>query len=368
MAWRETYGGGAGAWKCPVFLTYWAPNEVITVPETGVTLTFDPCPSPRYNVNNSSRHLPGGVPAPLSLSLIGSWHAELSRKWAVCVEIKEAVGQLEELPALCRVVDACCVGITWQARSIVWKEDVHRCCLGSGPGHTAYDARKLSLARPKESGWSIPLCCRMAPDLGLRIVRWPHALQTSMQALRAEGVPSLNPRPPWGSFATWVCSFSTTSLWCSFNSFFSDPYTAQCECQPVAILPSTPVHQLLPRGPQSYPRGLRPALPQSLFTQCKCQDQVQGDFGCRHEGEGVENLKLWRPAIINHLYWTSTPKGDPDVMKTEWQSKVNHGLDIHELDTPAFLYYAHPPLEGQTPNKGAAKTSWLTVCPSSQAF
>lgn len=70
---------------------------------------------------------------------------------------EEAVGQLEELPALCRVVVACCVGITWQARSIVWKEDVLWCCLGSGPGHTAYDARKLSLAGPKESGWSIPL-------------------------------------------------------------------------------------------------------------------------------------------------------------------------------------------------------------------
>lgn len=37
---------------------------------------------------------------------------------------EKAVGQMEELPALCRVVDACCVGITWQARSIVWREDV----------------------------------------------------------------------------------------------------------------------------------------------------------------------------------------------------------------------------------------------------
>lgn len=28
-----------------------------------------------------------------------------------------------------------------------------------------------------------------------------------------------------------------------------------CVCQPVAILPSTPVHQFLPRGPQPYPKG-----------------------------------------------------------------------------------------------------------------
>ena len=57
---------------------------------------------------------------------------------------------------------------------------------------------------------------------------------------------------------------------------------------------------------------------------------VQGGFRCRHEGEGVEDLKLWRPAIINHLYWTaaSTPKGDSDVMEANWQSEVNHVQDI----------------------------------------
>lgn len=69
-----------------VLLLSGAPNEVITVLQTGVTLTFDPCPSPCCNVNNSSRHLPGGVP--VTLSLIGGWHAELSRKWPVCVKIK----------------------------------------------------------------------------------------------------------------------------------------------------------------------------------------------------------------------------------------------------------------------------------------
>lgn len=56
---------------------------------------------------------------------------------------EEAVGQPEELPALFCAVDACCVGITWRARSIVWKEDVP-CCV-SGQGNAAYDARKLSL-------------------------------------------------------------------------------------------------------------------------------------------------------------------------------------------------------------------------------
>uniref|UniRef100_A0A8C1UBN3 Uncharacterized protein n=1 Tax=Cyprinus carpio TaxID=7962 RepID=A0A8C1UBN3_CYPCA len=62
-----------------------------------------------------------------------------------------------------------------------------------------------------------------------------------------------------------------------------------------------------------------------------------------------EDLKLWRPAIINHLYWTaaSTPSGDPDEMQAKWQSMINHVQDIHEHSTPAFTSCAHPPLEGE---------------------
>lgn len=44
--------------------------------------------------------------------------------------------------------------------------------------------------------------------------------------------------------------------------------------QPVAILTFTPVHKLFLRGSQSYPRGLGPTLPQSLYAQHKRQDQV----------------------------------------------------------------------------------------------
>ncbi|CAM4276375.1 unnamed protein product [Leuciscus chuanchicus] len=66
-----------------------------------------------------------------------------------------------------------------------------------------------------------------------------------------------------------------------------------------------------------------------------------------------EDLKLWKPAIVNHLYWTaaSTPDGDPDVMQAKWQSLVNHVQDIHEHDTPAFPCCSHPPLEGEQRNK-----------------
>ncbi|KAJ4947427.1 hypothetical protein JOQ06_009462 [Pogonophryne albipinna] len=46
-----------------------------------------------------------------------------------------------------------------------------------------------------------------------------------------------------------------------------------------------------------------------------------------------EDLKLWRPAIINHLYWTaaSTPDGDPDVMeaKTSMNTALLHFPAVH---------------------------------------
>lgn len=42
-----------------------APNEVITVFQTGVSRTFDPCPSPRCNVNSTGRRLYKPLP-PLS--------------------------------------------------------------------------------------------------------------------------------------------------------------------------------------------------------------------------------------------------------------------------------------------------------------
>lgn len=74
--------------------------------------------------------------------------------------------------------------------------------------------------------------------------------------------------------------------------------------------------------------------------------------GCR----GCEDLKLWRPAVINHLHWTaaSTPDGDPNVMEAKWCSMVNHVQDIHEHGDAAFPHCAHPPLEGE-----AREKEWL---------
>ncbi len=44
-----------------------------------------------------------------------------------------------------------------------------------------------------------------------------------------------------------------------------------------------------------------------------------------------EDMKQWRPAVINHLYWTaaSTPNGDADVMEAKWKSMVSSECDLN---------------------------------------
>ncbi|XP_067306868.1 uncharacterized protein [Pseudorasbora parva] len=80
---------------------------------------------------------------------------------------------------------------------------------------------------------------------------------------------------------------------------------------------------------------------------------VQKALDAAAKERDCEDLKLWSPAIINHLYWTaaSTPTGDPDEMQAKWQSMINHVQDIHEHSTPAFNKCSHPPLEGEARNK-----------------
>lgn len=66
-----------------------------------------------------------------------------------------------------------------------------------------------------------------------------------------------------------------------------------------------------------------------------------------------EQLQLWKPAVVNHLYWTaaSTPDGNPSIMEAKWTSLVNHIQDIHDHNSPAFPTCAHPPLEGEHRDK-----------------
>ncbi|XP_077060398.1 uncharacterized protein LOC143712064 [Siphateles boraxobius] len=106
-----------------------------------------------------------------------------------------------------------------------------------------------------------------------------------------------------------------------------------------------------------------------------CSEGTRHFFDIWHIGKSVqkaldaaakerdcEDLKLWRPAIINHLYWTaaSTPTGDPDEMQAKWQSMINHVQDIHEHSTPAFTSCAHPPSEGEARNKEWLEPGYAT--------
>ena len=88
-----------------------------------------------------------------------------------------------------------------------------------------------------------------------------------------------------------------------------------------------------------------------------------------------EQLQLWRPAIVNHLYWTaaSTPDGNPAVMEAKWRSLVNHIQDIHDHDTPAFSSCAHAPLEGDQRDKewlepGTVHSMWHYECSTGFPF
>ncbi len=44
-----------------------------------------------------------------------------------------------------------------------------------------------------------------------------------------------------------------------------------------------------------------------------------------------EDLKQWRPAVMNHLYWTaaSTPNGDANVIEAKWKSMVSSECDLN---------------------------------------
>ncbi len=55
----------------------------------------------------------------------------------------------------------------------------------------------------------------------------------------------------------------------------------------------------------------------SFFTFYFCSETGLGKALDAAQEKECEDLKLWRPAVINHLYWTaaSTLNGDPAVME-----------------------------------------------------
>ncbi|KAK9960334.1 hypothetical protein ABG768_008195 [Culter alburnus] len=77
-------------------------------------------------------------------------------------------------------------------------------------------------------------------------------------------------------------------------------------------------------------RGLKQLLITDNKSLGKALDSAAKERDC-------EDLKLWRPAVINHLYWTaaSTPNGDKDVMEDKWKSMFRTSTNMSLLHFPA---------------------------------
>ncbi|KAK0135730.1 hypothetical protein N1851_028407 [Merluccius polli] len=98
---------------------------------------------------------------------------------------------------------------------------------------------------------------------------------------------------------------------------------------------------------------LRPEGTSHFYDIWHVGKSLQKSIDAAAKEKDCEDLKLWKPAIVNHLYWTaaSTPNGDPDVMEAKWQSMLNHVQDVHEHSYPSFPRCEHPPLEGEARDK-----------------
>lgn len=53
-------------------------------------------------------------------------------------------------------------------------------------------------------------------------------------------------------------------------------------------------------------------------------------------------LSKWLRSIKNHIYWTAASSTTPQERVAKWTSILNHVLDIHTHDDPAFPQCLHP--------------------------
>lgn len=62
--------------------------------------------------------------------------------------------------------------------------------------------------------------------------------------------------------------------------------------------------------------------------------------------KGFEIIGLWKRSINNHVYWiaSSTPDGNPDIMKAKWRSLLNHLHNIHTDHSEKFPHCLHDPI------------------------
>ena len=67
-----------------------------------------------------------------------------------------------------------------------------------------------------------------------------------------------------------------------------------------------------------------------------------------------EDVALWKPSIINHLYWCagSTPDADSELIIAKWESVMYHMQDLHDdHPNPLFPKCAHAVLDEEGRNK-----------------
>ncbi|XP_075554943.1 uncharacterized protein LOC142587666 isoform X2 [Dermacentor variabilis] len=58
-----------------------------------------------------------------------------------------------------------------------------------------------------------------------------------------------------------------------------------------------------------------------------------------------QELTLWIPAVINHLYWCAlSSRAQPELILAKWCSLVRHVVDIHVHDESLYLRCEHEPL------------------------
>ncbi|KAG7509846.1 hypothetical protein JOB18_006682 [Solea senegalensis] len=71
------------------------------------------------------------------------------------------------------------------------------------------------------------------------------------------------------------------------------------------------------------------------------------------QNKGCEKLTKWLRSIKNHMYWTTA--SSTSVPERTWSSILNHVLDIHTHDDPAFPQCLHPI------RTSTDRSKWLTA-------
>ncbi|XP_058486000.1 uncharacterized protein LOC131459881 isoform X1 [Solea solea] len=73
------------------------------------------------------------------------------------------------------------------------------------------------------------------------------------------------------------------------------------------------------------------------------------------QNKGCEKLTKWLCSIKNHMYWTAASSTSGPERTAKWTSILNHVLDVHTHDDPAFPQCLHPI------RTSTDRSKWLTA-------